>query len=496
MSRAPALERLLTAALWAGLAAGGALFLAVGWSMLTYPHEVVVSEGAIGWGVKSLLGGVPPYTMDRFAGEPYVVLHYTPLYYLLVAPLMAWSDAPYGAGRFVSIVFTLLTAACAARTAYRLTGRREAAALAPLVWLSFYQVVFWGTAQRVDAPGIFFEAVGLASVLALRARDPARTPWVSLPWFLLAWGTKQVMVVGLLAVTADLLVRDLKRGIRFGAAALGLLAAIVAVANLASHGAFWRATVLATVSAKADAPWVVFSNAELFFGSPWSMLLFVIAGSAALARRERLLGIYLVLGLAAAVATDANLPRFFPPMLAMALLVPMALLEAEPRPALRKGLVAVLVFFCGAHLLYEMRSLVRERIVQLTPDNGRLAMASALMSMTPEGGRILAQDLGLVLSAKRTPAVADPLVLSILAGNGAWDPKTLERAVDERRYDAIVLNRPLEALDDREWTTLWIAPVRGAIARRYRLADTLHCDQEWRFLEPDRYVYVPSPEAP
>jgi hypothetical protein len=116
--------------------------------------------------------------------------------------------------------------------------------------------------------------------------------------------------------------------------------------------------------------------------------------------------------------------------------------------------------------------------------------------MTAPDGTILAQDLGMVLSAGRAPAIADPLVMSILAGNDAWRPDVLAAGVRERRYDAIVLNRPLESLNDHEWTTLWIAPIRAEIAKSYRLADVLEFDAAWRFLEPERYVYLRTEGAP
>ena len=475
--------------MWALLAVGALLFAAVAWKMLVYPHEVVVSEGAVGLGVRSIVDGAPLYAQARFDHEPFVVLHYTPLYYLLTAPLMSMTGEPFAAGRFVSIVFTLGTALVVATIARRRTGSRAAAIAAALVWLSFYQVVFWGTAQRVDAPAIFFEVAGLA--LALRAREKNRIPWEALPLFVLAWATKQVMVVGLIAVTADLLMGNRRQGLRFlGAAVLALGAAFLLLA-MGTDGAFWRATVQGTVSAAADPPWVIFSNAELFFGSPWNMLLFALAGGGAWWRRDRLLGIYLGFGFAFAIATDANFPRFFPPMAAMAILVPGLLHDLGTRPTLKTVVLPTLVFFGGAHLLYEMRSLLKERIVNLRPDGPRLAVASALASLTKPDGTVLAQDLGLVLSARRNPAVADPLVLSILAGNHAWDPTVLAAGIRERRYDAIVLNRPIESINDHEWTTLWIAPVRDEIAHAYRLADTFTFDASWRFLEPDRYVYLP-----
>ena len=60
-------------------------------------------------------------------------------------------------------------------------------------------------------------------------------------------------------------------------------------------------------------------------------------------------------------------------------------------------------------------------------------------------------------------------------------------------YGAVVLNRPVESLDDREWTTLWISgPARRALAEHYRLAGTFTIGETWVFLEPTRYLYVPK----
>jgi len=303
------------------------------------------------------------------------------------------------------------------------------------------------------------------------------------------------MIVGLVAAAADAIQRHGKRGLAFAIAAAGAIAAVFVGLYAWSGGAFWTATVLGTVSADADPPWVIVSNAELFFGSPWNMLVFALAAGGAYVLGDRLLGIYLAFGLVFAIATDANFPRFFPPMLAMAVLVPAALDRARATPRWRRGLLAALVLFLASHLAYEMRPLVGERVLRARPGNARLALAEGLAARTRPDDRILAQDVGMLLSAGRRVEIADPLVMSILAGNGAWDPQLLARDIRAGRYAAIVLNRPLEAIDDHEWTTLWIAPLRGLVAERYRLAATLRCDARWRFLEPERFVYVPN-EAP
>ncbi len=511
------LRGLLAAALAFVLLVAVGLYLAVSYKMLTYPHEVIVTEGAIGLAVRSWLDGTPAYDPSRWTEAPFVIVHYTPLYYLVTAAWTWLSGAGlFAGGRLVSILSTGGTAILARWLVRRETGRALPALAAGALWLSFYQVVFWGTTQRVDALGTLLEAGGLLAYIAARRRG--RTGYGALPFFAGAWLTKQVMVVGLGAAVLDLFLADRRRGLRFAAAGGGTLVLLFALLTLWSGGGFWTAAVMGTVSADADPPWVIFSNAELFFGSPWNVVLFLVASlGAALGMRQaastglyapyRFLGLYLWLGLAVAIATDANLPRFFPPMLAMAVLTALLLdrlgagagtsapAAAVPASSLQTALLLVLAFTGAAHTLYEMRSLVRERILTLRPGNERLLFAEAVRRHTPEGAEVLAQDVGMALSAERTPVVADPYVFSILAGNDAWHPDALIAGIREQRYAAVILNRPAESMNDWEWTTLWISPAKEEILRHYRLAEVVAIEQGWRFLEPQRYIYVPADAA-
>jgi hypothetical protein len=487
------LTRLLRLAVSAVLAVAGGIFLVVSWKMLTYPHEVVVSEGAVGLAARSILEGVGTYDPIRWTQPPFVIVHYTPLYYWTTAGLQALLDSKslFLAGRLVSILSTLGTAILAAVMAHRLTGRLSAALAAPALWVSFLFVTFWGTSQRVDALAILLEAAGV--LVVLRARERGKAGWGALPWFWAAWATKQVMVVGLLAAIAALWGKDRRLALRYGATGLGVLLALFALAVAATGGAFWTATVLGTVSHRADPPWVVFTNAERFFSSPWNLLLLFLAAAAVWWKKvPALLGWYLGLGLVVAIATDANLPRFFPPMLAMAVCVPALLQGVEADRRLHAALLCALAVTGTAHTVYEMRPLLRERVRTLTADNQRATVFPDLVlrHSRPEG-EVLAQDVGMLLSSGRKVLMADPLVFSILRGNGTWEPDALVAGIEAQRYDAVILNRPLEAITDREWTTLWIAPARPALETRYRLAETATLSQQWTFLEPTRYVYVP-----
>jgi hypothetical protein len=138
-----------------------------------------------------------------------------------------------------------------------------------------------------------------------------------------------------------------------------------------------------------------------------------------------------------------------------------------------------------------MRSLVRERILTLSDGNERLQFAEAVRRHTTANSAVLAQDVGMLISADRAVTMADPLVFSILAGNDAWSGEVLVEGIRGHKYEAVVLNRAIEEIDESEWTTLWIYPARNALEENYRLAETVTIEQHWRFLEPTRYIYVP-----
>ena len=482
--------------LWAALlSVFVVVFAAVAWKTLGYPHEVVVSEGAVRLAVESWREGRPLWDPARITTPPYVIAHYTPLYYVLTAAFQTVLGTGFLAGRAVSVLSILATAATAGVLVRRLTGRVAPGLVAAALWLSFYPIVFWGTTHRVDAPGIFFEAVGISVyVLAQRARRPG---YGAIPWLVAAWATKQVLVVGLLAILFHRLADRERGGPRDAAvwavAGLGPILVLFAFWTWWSGGGFWTATVLGTVSRHADAPWVIVSNGERFFGSPWNTGTFLAAAAAAwFTPHRRFLGIYLALGLVLAIALDANFPRFFPPMLAAAILIPLLVEDLRGHARAHLFVVASLLFLGVAHLGWELRPLVGERVIRLTDHNPRLAAAAEVAACTTGKRPILAQDVGMLLSANRPVTLADPLVTSILVGNGAWDPEVLARGLRDGEFEAVILNRPVESLNDAEWTTMWISgPARRAVAERYCLARTLEIDGRWVFLEPMRYVYVP-----
>jgi hypothetical protein len=480
------------------LVAGGLLFIAVAVRMITYPQEVVITEGAIREAVCRLALGHNIYDISNLQHPPFLVAQYPPLFYLVTGALVRLFGESFWPGRLVSSFSSLATALILGLVVRRKSGSRPFGVAAALVYLSFYHVVMWGTTHRVDSLGVLLSVGGVALYERAREAGPGRARlWIAAVLFAGALLTKQVLVAGAAAVTIDLLIeRRWGRAAGLAAAILVPFGAVFLALDLAAGGGFRTMTVLGTVSAAADPPWTIFLNAGTFFGSAFILATLVVCLFLLLRNgRPDIWGLMVLFGLPWAIVTDANIPRFMEPLAAMAVVLCVGLAVLRRRESAEYAIAMVLlVFALAVSFLYEERvTIVRERLMNLHAGNSRDRFAEVLARHSTPGGAVLAQDLGVVLGAGRRVYLNDPYVFSMLRGNGAWEPDDLVEGARRRRFEAIVLNRPVESLRPDEWTTLWIHPAADAIKENYVLAETLTSAESYRFYEPTRYFYVPRP---
>jgi hypothetical protein len=492
-SRAPLADRFLERALAVLLVAGGLLFVTVAVVMVSYPREVTVTEGAILEACRRLAGGESLYAPGNLTAPPFLVAQYPPLYYAVTATLVRLFGEGFWAGRLVSSLSSIGTALLVGHVVRRRTGSFLAGTGGSLMYLSFYHVVMWGTTHRVDSLGVLLAVGGL--MVYERTREKPLAWLAAAPMFVGALLVKQVIIAAAVAAVLDqLLARRRREALMLGAAVFGSTVAVYLLLTLWSGGGFWTMTVLGTISPEADPPWTIFMNASTFFDS--SFILGVLAVAAFLilrGGRPDAWGLMALFGLVWAIATDANIPRFFEPLAAMSVLVAsgLASLRREGNPGYRLALLALVIPLAATFLYEERVTIVRERLLNLRPGNSRDRFAEALARHTTPGGDVLAQDIDIVLGARRRVYINDPLVFSILRGNGAWAADVLVEDVRDGRFEAIVLNRPVESLQPDEWITLWIYPAVEAIQENYVLAEVLHSEEHYRFYEPDRYYYIP-----
>ena len=267
----------LGAAALLALAVHFAFYIRYAVAAVLYPFEIYDAEGIV-WQQAMLIPGARMYgDIDRY---PFIVFHYPPVYHLIVRALAELGADALIAGRAVSLLATLATAALVGDLAFRLvrdrtgetdvrdrtgetdvrdrtggtdvrdrTGRAASlagAAAAALVFLSFLPVVLMSPLMRVDTLAIALSFLGLR--LAVRSARRARPPLAAMAVFVLAAFTKQTCVLAPLAVLAVLAAVHPRHALRSLVLGLLLGGAGLAAMTAATDGGFLRHLVLHNIN--------------------------------------------------------------------------------------------------------------------------------------------------------------------------------------------------------------------------------------------------------
>lgn len=207
-----------------------------------YPFELFDAEGIV-WQQAMLIPGTRMYgDIDRF---PFIVFHYPPLYHLLVRGLSAIGVYPLIAGRSISLIASIVTAALAASFAFSATStavgrcaRLAGAATTGLIFFCFAPVVACSPLMRVDMLAIALSFLGVW--FATLAGSRPRFLYVAITLFVLAAFTKQTSIAAPIATMAVMALVNLKLTLR--ALCFGLLLGSLALLILsqATDGGFLR----------------------------------------------------------------------------------------------------------------------------------------------------------------------------------------------------------------------------------------------------------------
>src|SRR5262249_40632224 len=134
--------------------------------VIAFPFVVDYGEGIV-WQQALLIPGSRMYgDITQF---PYIVFHYTPVYYLVVRAIVAIFGAdPLAAGRGVTLAATPVIAALAGAIAFTAMrgivstkARVVGAILAGLMVFTYQPVQAWAVMMRVDMLAISFSIAGV-----------------------------------------------------------------------------------------------------------------------------------------------------------------------------------------------------------------------------------------------------------------------------------------------------------------------------------------------
>lgn len=149
---------------------GCILRLAIAWNDVRKPFEIDYAEGIVIWQALRVFDFAAMF--HPINEYPHVVFHYTPVYHLVLRAAMPLIGDPLFAGRLISLLSTLWTAAVIALLVYRVSAgyvsraaRIWAAIFTVAVLLQTPAVIAWMAHARVDMLALALQYTALVCVV-------------------------------------------------------------------------------------------------------------------------------------------------------------------------------------------------------------------------------------------------------------------------------------------------------------------------------------------
>ena len=216
---------------WLVYTVGGAyvlLFLFAAILRLVYPYEVEWNEGAVLDHAIRVISSKPIYAAPSLDFTSFV---YTPFYYYVVALVMKIGGVGLWAGRLISILSTLFTAAIA-EGLYSETSSSLLAFTSVALYIAFYHITgFFYDIVRMDALAVFLVAVSLYAALYVR-----RGYLIAAVFAALAYFTKQQMLFIVPALAIGLAFRSKKQALWFSIVSVVVIILGTFTFNAATNG--------------------------------------------------------------------------------------------------------------------------------------------------------------------------------------------------------------------------------------------------------------------
>ena len=475
------------------LAGGFAAWQLSSWPVrLRYPGEQNLVEGMRLVEILHLRGGVPIYAPA--SAERFDAAIYGPLYYLLGARLVNPERPAYFPLRLISMLGILGCAAGCALLAYWISGRRLAAALAPLIFLSYGVVTLHGLSARSDMVALCIFFAGFLG--AFRLRNSAAV-LLAVPLMLAGFFYKQQFVAGPLAVLVYLLLEKRYRHARWFAGTL-------AAGGLASLGLFeWvifpGQAFLAHFFLYNLVPfaWATFEIGIIFLGL--ILLVPTLMGLEYLRHHhDRLLSCYLgfalLLGTLGMAKEGSDAHYFLECVLILSVLCAALVAERIPQHSDAGALVVLLgvMIFLGQWFEPPAAS-----AADFSSDQ---AIQEFLRRNFKPRSPALGYYAGDLFRAGLEVPISDIYQYSQLVRQGRLSEDELLQRIRQGRFRVIIVTFDIGSEKGEDWTNNYLTiPQRRAIVANYRLAITMDLPGPESFGPDSRfYAWVPrsEPETP
>jgi hypothetical protein len=473
------------------LAGGCAAWQLSSWPVrLRYPGEWCGIEGMRLAEMQHLREGIPIYAAG--SAERFDATIYGPLYYLVGSRLIDPGQPAYLPLRVLATLGTLGCAAASGLLAFGLGRRFLAAALAPLIGLSYGFVTFYGTSSRPDSLALCLSLAGV--LVAYRFRESPKI-LLAMPIFLAAFFYKQQFVAAPLAAFAFLILeKRFRRAAVFAglmiSGVLGLLALFQFV--VFPHQAFFEHFYFYNL---LPFSWTQFKGGVILFA-----LLFVVpllvGWECVRVHRDRFFACYLtaavIIALLAVGKEGSDTNYFLESILVLASLYAALLAEriAQPARAIELLVLLTVTLFAGQFFMPSAprpEDFVRDAALQ-----------DYLRKHFPPRTRALGYYTGDLLRAGLETPISDLYQYAQLARKGALSDRDLAAALERREFGVITLTFDLRAGKDEGCKKRYLTErLAKAIAENYQPAASLELPSPEQFHSDDQFhAWVPRPDAP
>lgn len=457
---------------------------------LRYPGEWAGIEGMRLAEMQHFRQGIPIYAPA--SAERFDAAIYGPLYYLIGSRLIDPEKPAYLPLRLLAALGTLGCAALSGLLAFQLGRRVLAAALAPLIVLSYGFVSFYGTSSRADSLALCLAVAGV--VIAYRFRESPRI-LLAIPIFLAAFFYKQQFVAAPLAVFAFLILeKRFRRAATFAglmtSGVLGLLALFQFV--VFPGQAFFRHFYFYNL---LPFSWTQFKGGVIVFA-----VLFVVPMLVAFefvrVHRDKLFACYLTAAAIfslLAVGKEGSDPNYFlESILILAALFAALLAERIAQPARAVELLVLLAVTLFAGQFFTPSA---PRPDDFARDQ---ALQDYLRKTFPPRTRALGYYTGDLVRAGLETPISDLYQYAQLTRTGTLSDRDLAVALERRDFGVIILTFDLQAGKDqgcmkRYLTERWAKTIR----ENYKPTESLPLPGPEKLHADDRfYAWVPRTNAP
>jgi len=206
---------------------------------LTYQFQVDNVEGYLLDQALKLKDGKPIYTSIN--DYPYLVGTYAPVFPLINAFFLIFSEPTFFFGRLINLIAYLLISFFSGLIVYNHKKKLLASFLTIVIFLSSYSIYIWAPYYRVDFLAMLFGIIGIYVISKSKLN-------LSLLFFTLAFYTKQTEIAPIIATVIFLFITNYKTALKFIFKLCIIILNIFIILNLLTHNEYAKNAIVYNVN--------------------------------------------------------------------------------------------------------------------------------------------------------------------------------------------------------------------------------------------------------